>query len=264
MITTVQAAGLLLKARTEHKRIAELPEDCRPKDLSTAYQCQDELTGLLLKHYGGKIIGYKTACTNESAQKLLNLDGPFYGPLLSSFVHKSPAKLKTDNFFMRIVEPEFAFIMASDLAPRDKDYTREEVSEAIAAIMPSIEIVDSQYNDWKDKSIGALSLIADNACNAAWVYGEPKRNWTEFDLGNHEVDLYVNGEVIRKGHGGAVMGHPLNPLIWLANTLTRYGKTLKAGDMITTGITCEIYLAKLGDEIIADFGPIGSVGLKFI
>jgi 2-keto-4-pentenoate hydratase len=263
MIATMEVAKTLLKARTEHKRIECLPSSCYPKDHDAAYQCQNELMDLTLNHYGGKLIGYKTACTNESAQKLLYLDEPFYGPLLSPFVHKSPAKLKTDDFFMRVIEPEFAFQMAADLPPRNKEYTRDEVSKAVAAVMPAIEIVDSRYNDWKDKKIGALSLIADNACNGAWVHGQPKHNWIDFDLAKHEVNLFVNGTPIRKGRGDAVMGHPLNPLTWLTNMLSQHGKGLKAGDMITTGITTEVYLANRGDQIVADFGSIGSVELSF-
>lgn len=207
MITTIEAATLLLKARTEHKRISELPEACCPKDEAAAYQSQTELVNQMLKHYGAKRLGYKTACTNASAQKLLNLDGPFYGALLSTFVKNSPATLKTEDFFMRVVEAEFAFQMDRDLPSRDKEYTKNEVTEAVGSLLPAIEIVDSRYTDWT--KVGALSLIVDNACNAAWVYGQPQNNWTEFDLAKHEVNLYVNGSVVRKGSGENVMGNPL-------------------------------------------------------
>lgn len=261
MITTAEAASTLLKARTEHKRIECLPESCRPQDLDTAYRCQNELTDLMLKHYGGQIVGYKTACTNTSAQKHMNLDGPFYGPLLSAFVYTSPTKLKTDDFIMRVIEAEFAFQMAADLPPRNKEYTKQEVSKAVASVLPSIEIVDSRYNEWT--TVGAFSLIADNACNAAWVHGQPRHNWTDFDLADHEVNLIVNDTPLLKGRGDKVMGHPLNPLTWLANMLSQHGKGLKAGDFVTTGITTEIYLGKLGDQIVADFGSIGSVEFSF-
>jgi len=261
MITTIEAADILLKARMERKRINNLPPACCPQEQASAYQCQNELTNKLIGNYGGQIIGYKTACTNESAQKLLNLDGPFWGSLLSAFAQTSPGQLKTDNFFMRVIEPEFAFQMAIDLPPKKTEYTKDEVSKAVGAILPAVEIVDSRYDNWT--TVGALSLIADSACNAAWIYGKPNKNWTDFDLANHEVNLYVNGSLIRKGSGAAVMGHPLNPLVWLANTLSRNGKGLKAGDFITTGITTEVYLAQRGDQIVADFGAIGSVELSF-
>jgi 2-keto-4-pentenoate hydratase len=261
MITTIEAADILLKARMGLNRIKNLPPACCPQDQASAYQCQNELTHKLIENYGGQTIGYKTACTNESAQKLVNLDGPFYGPLLSAFVQMSPAELKTDDYFMRVVEPEFGFQMATDLPSKKTEYTKDEVSEAVGAILPAVEIVDSRYDDWT--TVGALSLIADNACNAAWVYGKPNKNWTDFDLANHEVSLYVNGSLMRKGRGDAVMGHPLNPLVWLVNMLSRNGKGLKAGDFVTTGITTEVYLAKNGDQIVADFGSIGSVELSF-
>ncbi len=261
MITTIEAASLLLQARAEHKRISVLPEACRPKEQTDAYQCQKVLVDQLIKTYGGQTVGYKIGCTNKTAQQLVNVDGPFYGQLLSPWVHRSPATVKAGDFFMRVIEPEFAFQMAYDLPSRDKEYTKEEVSRAVDSLLPAIEIVDSRFDDWT--TVGGLSLIADNGCNAGWVYGQPRKNWLDFDLSKHEVELYVNGSAIRKGRGDNVMDHPLNVLIWLANTLSQHGKGLKAGNFISTGITCEVYLAQQGDQILADFGPIGSVELSF-
>lgn len=53
-------------------------------------------------------------------------------------------------------------------------------------------------------------------------------------------------------------------LTWLANILSRHGQGLKAGDFITTGITTEVYMGQAGDQIVADFGPLGSAELSFI
>jgi len=261
MNKTEEAADILLKAYTAHKRIVGLPDACRPSDQNEAYQCQNQLTDQMLIHYGGKKIGYKLACTNKSAQNRVNMNEPFYGLLLSAFVQTSPAKLNSNNFFMRAIEPEFSFQMAADLPARDSKYTKEEINNAIEAVLPSIEIVDSHYQEWT--SIGGISLIADNACNAAWIHGKAYKNWTALDLAKHEVDLYVNGAPVRKGRGYAVMGHPLNALVWLANMLSQQGKGLKAGDFVSTGITCEIYFAECSDQITADFGSIGTVELSF-
>ena len=39
---------------------------------------------------------------------------------------------------------------------------------------------------------------------------------------------------------------------------------LKSGDIITTGTACDIYNAEAGDEIVADYGSLGSVALSFV
>ncbi len=262
MISTDKAADLLLQARVKHKPIPNLPESCRPKDILTAYECQNVLTNKMLKMFGGERIGYKVACTNKTAQTLVNMDSPFYGPLLSPFVFESSAKLHLNDFLMRVVEPEFGFVMAAALPARSTLYEKEEVFKAIEAVVPAIEVVDSRYEDWTE--VGGPSLIADNACNAAWIYGQPVKDWCKFDLPNHAVDLYVNGVPTRKGSGCMVLDNPLNVVTWLANTLSEHGKGLQAGDLISTGIVCDVYMGRPGDKITADFGPIGSVEFSFI
>jgi 2-keto-4-pentenoate hydratase len=255
------SSELLYDARTKHVRLAELPEAVRPKTPQEAYRCQDLLVQKLIDHYGGVGIGYKIACTNVTAQRQLNVAGPFHGRMMSAFCFESPAGIVADQFFMRVVEAEFAFRMARDLPPAAADRSNEEVAAAVEGVLPGIEIVDSRFDDWT--SIGALSLIADNACHAAWVKGALVKDWRGIDLAAHMVRLIVNGDLHREGSGRAVLGHPLNALTWLANQLSGQGQGLKAGQYVTTGVTMEVYMALRGDRIEADFGPLGVVSLAF-
>jgi 2-keto-4-pentenoate hydratase len=255
-------ARLLAEARFQHRRLTELPAGARPKTADEAYACQNALVSLLIEHYGGEMIGYKIACTNKSAQELLHMDGPFHGKLLSSFCFNSPARVKADGFFMRVMEAEFAFRMARDLPAGSRPLSREEVADAIEGVLPGIEIVDSRFEEWT--TVGAESLIADNACHAAWVIGALVTDWRKLDLAAQEVTLSVNGEVIQEGNGAAVLGHPLNAMHWLVASLRERGTALKAGQYVTTGVTTEIYFGQPGDRIRADFGPVGAVELKLI
>ncbi len=261
MNSSMQAASLLADARQNRRRLEALPIACRPSDLPSAYECQNALVKRLSAVYGGHRIGYKIACTNKSAQELLALDRPFYGKLMSSFSHTSPARLNVQEFFMCIIEPEFAFAIGKDLPPRSEAYQFDEIALAIDSVFPAIEIVDSRYEDWT--KVGALSLIADNACNGSWVKGQCCESWDRIDLSRHPVNLYVNGDCMRNGRGDAVMGHPITALTWLANELSQMREGLHAGDLVSTGITCDVYYAQPGDHIIAEFGEIGQVEILF-
>jgi 2-keto-4-pentenoate hydratase len=252
---------LLFEARTGHVRLAGLPEAVRPRTSEEAYRCQDILVDQLLERYGGVGIGYKIACTNVTAQRQLNVAGPFHGRMTSAFCFESPARMEASRFFMRVVEAEFAFRMARDLPPVSGDRSNAEVAEAVEGVLPGIEIVDSRFEDWT--TIGALSLIADNACHAAWVKGALTKEWRGIDLAAQPVRLMVNGNLHREGSGRAVLGHPLNALTWLANQLSLQGRGLKAGEYVTTGVTMEVYMGQRGDRITADFGPLGGVDLEF-
>jgi 2-keto-4-pentenoate hydratase len=259
-VTDIQAgAKYLADARSNRRRLAELPAEARPQDISEAYECQNALVSRLLDVHGGKIIGYKIACTNKIAQELLHT-GPFHGKLFSASSFESPAKINPDHFFMRVMEAEFAFQMARDLPPRSEPFSRDEVAEAIGAVVPGIEIVDSRFDEWT--KVGAESLIADNACHGAWVKGREIRDWRKLDLAG-PVQLFVNGKLNQSGSGAAVLGHPLNALHWLAEDLRARGDGLKAGEFITTGVTTDIYLAQRGDHVRAEFGQTGTVELTF-
>src|SRR5258708_995795 len=248
---------LLARARINHQRLPELPAAIRPKTPGEAYVVQDELVDRLLAHYGGSVIGYKIACTNVTAQRQLGVDAPFAGRLLSAFFHENPSRVESGQFFMRVVEAEFAFEMARDLPPSAAPRSRQEIADSVKGVIPGIEIVDSRFDDWT--TIGAPSLIADNACNAAWVKGRLLTDWQSIDLAAQAVRVTVNGKLLREGAGSNVLGHPLHALEWLVHNLSGRGLGLKAGQYVTTGVTTEVYMAERGDQITADFGPVGSV-----
>jgi 2-keto-4-pentenoate hydratase len=128
-------------------------------------------------------------------------------------------------------------------------------------MIPAIEIVDSRYDSWT--TVGAVSLIADNACNAAWVKGPLLADWREIDLAAQAVRVTVNGRVEREGAGSNVLGHPLHAMEWLVNSLASRGVGLEAGQYITTGVTTVVYMGERGDRITADFGPVGEASVSF-
>ena len=146
---------VLFNSYSQRLRLAELPPDVRPGTPQDAYRCQALFVELL-----GRTIGYKIACTNAIAQRFLSMPEPFYGRLLAASTFDSPARLAAGDFFMRIIESEFAFQFARDLPPAARPLDREQIAGALAGVLPGIEIVDSRFNSWT--TVGAPSLIADN------------------------------------------------------------------------------------------------------
>jgi 2-keto-4-pentenoate hydratase len=258
----LKAVEFIADLRFTRQQARQIPETFRPEDPATGYAVQEGVVDRVLRKKGGHAVGYKVACTNKLAQELLGTDTPFYGRLLSPFVYQSPARVNAQDFSMRLIEAEFSFQLAGDLPREGVPYDRESVAGAVAAVLPSIELVDTRFTVWTEVPIP--SLIADNGCNSGWVRGSAIEAWHHIDLANHEVRLIVNGEEKLSGSGAAVLGHPLNSLAWLANTLCEQGKTLKAGDLVSTGVCTDVYLAEAGDRIVADFGTLGTAEVSFI
>jgi 2-keto-4-pentenoate hydratase len=59
--------------------------------------------------------------------------------------------------------------------------------------------------------------------------------------------MRINGEQVGQGRGADVMGHPLEPLAWLANLLVERGKALHAGMTVITGSIITPQPVKAGD-----------------
>ncbi|HVK13449.1 MAG TPA: hypothetical protein VM597_32150 [Gemmataceae bacterium] len=254
------AADYLFDLRRTRRPVAALPADVVPRSLAEGHEMQARLVQKLRDQFASRPVGYKIACTSELAQRALGVDGPFFGILLSHSTFSTGATLRGSDFTVRCAEAEFGFEMADDV-PAGPAYTAETIREFIRAAIPSIEIVDHRYHDWR--TVGAPSLVADNAIHGAWVAGEPYADWRGLDFATHPVALTVNRGRTLPGSGAAVLGNPLTVVAWLATELPRYGLRMRRGDRVTTGVTTDIYLAVPGDHLAADFGPIGRVEMTF-
>jgi 2-keto-4-pentenoate hydratase len=271
------AADVLFDMRQAQRVAAALPAEAVPQSLADGYRIQERLVAKMLAKLGGAHAGYKAAATNETAQRQMDVTGPFFGTLLAATSHRSPVTLPASAFRLRIVEAEFGFEIGEDVPPSEVPYTAESVAPFVAFAIPAIEVVDHRYEDWR--LVGAPSLAADNAIHGAWVWGEPVRDWRHLDLSRHPVNVIVewgeppagsplvpppaNGEPWRVGSGANVLGNPLNVVAWLANELPKHGRVLRGGERVSTGTTAEVYFADPGDRVTADFGAIGKAEVRF-
>jgi 2-keto-4-pentenoate hydratase len=229
----------------------------RPRDRAEGYAIQAALEN----SSAASLFGWKIAATSEAGQKHINVEGPMAGRILSETVIADGGTASMAGNEMRVGEPEFAFRMAADLAPRSQPYTVQQVLDAVDTLHPAIEIPDSRFSDFV--SAGAAQIIADNACAHLFVLGAPTAsNWRALDL-VEEKPIIMLREQRYTGHGKNVLGDPRLALAWLANELRQLGVTLRAGEIVTTG-TCHPPLPiQSGDRFEADFGVLGRVSVGF-
>lgn len=234
-----------------------LPEPVRPRTRAEGYAVQAELAG----RSAHPLFGWKIAATSVAGQRHLDVDGPLAGRLFRERAFDSGATVPFGANSMRVAEAEFAFRMAADLPPRADAYTAGEVLAAVATLHPAIEIPDSRYEDFT--RVGAVQLIADNACAHYFVLGPAtSADWRRVDLVEHPVVATVVDRETRTGKGGNVLGDPRLALTWLVNELSGLGLTLHAGEVVTTG-TCIVPLPIApGDRLRADFGALGAVDAR--
>ena len=257
-----KAAETLYNSRINLKRIKELPKDCIPASIKEAYDIQDELVKKYISaDKNTLLIGKKIGCTNKDAQIQLNIKESFFGNMFSNNISKSNCIINSEEYFSPFVEPEFSFVMKNELDISKAPYDSEIVYESISAVLPSIELVDSRFEDWT--IIGVNNLIADNAVHAHWIYGDEIKNLNLFNFNNHSVNLFINEKLINKGNSSNVMGNPINSLTWLINNLALTGKSLPKNLYISTGTCTPAIPIEKGDKVMADFGKLGSVSFIY-
>ena len=248
----------LLDARATQRPIAA-PELSQG---GISYRTQNAYVVERMARGGGKVIGFKIGATSEKARAYLGVKDSFIGRMFEDRVFESPAVIGPEHCTFRLIEPEFAFKLGKDFPMRGDLYSEEEVAEGVACLYPAIEIVTSAYGkDWT--SAGAPALIADNGVHSAFVRGEAVTDWRRFDLPNHRVELFINGERRGEGVGANALGGPITALTWIVNFMLQENRGMAAGEIVTTGVVTPFEYVEAGDEVVADFGEIGRVSVRF-
>ncbi len=252
-----ELARLLASLRRDGRQQSGLDAGLVPPDKATAYR----VAGLVAEELDWTVGGWKIAAMKEEMQKALRTDSPIYGRVF--FIEPTPFTVKHAELASPIPEVEYQAKLGADLPPRDKPYTVEEVTDAVASLHPGLELAECRFIH--DAAFPPLpAILADGAGSGTIVYGPAITDWKTRDIPGQEATLSSNGCLRRKGTAAVALDHPMMPLTWLANELSRAGIGMKAGQMVSTGTLTGMLAPKPGEDYLADFGPFGSVKLSFV
>jgi 2-keto-4-pentenoate hydratase len=260
MNATLEAAGIIAAARRNRMPLDSVPGTAAPRTEAEGYLIQDALHGLLAADFGARV-GYKIGCTSAVMQHYLGIPHPCSGGVFASGIHASGVALPAKNFVRVGVECEIAVRLAHDLPATAVPFTADTVSQAIAAYLPAIEIVDDRYRDWQ--TIGAPTLVADDFFAAGCVLGKAIARSKAPDLLDVVGRAIINGNEVARGTGADVLGHPHHALAWLANHLAAGGKGLRAGEIVLTGSLVKTIWLNAGDRVLMDLSGLGQVQVAF-
>jgi 2-keto-4-pentenoate hydratase len=256
-IKTEDAAAMLMRDHEQKKRIVPFARDYGAADIAGAYAIQAAYNRLQEKKFG-RHVGYKIGLTSKRMQAMCGVDHPNSGMVFEKRVHASGLTLPIFSLVHLGIEFECCARLGQSLGPREREYTLTEVSDAVDAVAPAFEVIDDRNSDYP---LDLLSLIADNSWNEGNVIGQFTGNWP--DLANARSILECNGKVIDEGRGSDVLGHPFEPLRWLANNLSRQGETLNAGSIVLTGSWVTTRFPKAGERYKYTIEGVGSVEVGF-
>jgi 2-keto-4-pentenoate hydratase len=207
---------------------------------------------------GERVIGRKVGLTSKPMQELLGVDEPDFGVLTDVMLVEDGDLIALSRLVQPRVEAELAFVMSRDLA--GPGISAAVALDALAGVLPAVEVVDSRVADWKIKLV---DTVADNASSGLFVIGGRMRQVADLDLRLLGVAVSRNGELLDTGAGAAILGNPARCVAWLANKLGSLGEGLRAGDIVLPGAVHKMVPVQPGDVFRADYAHLGAVTVRF-
>jgi 2-oxo-hept-3-ene-1,7-dioate hydratase len=232
--------------------------------IADSYAIQREWMRLELEA-GRRVVGHKIGLTSRAMQLASQITEPDYGTLLDSMVLRDGAEVEAARFIVPRFEVEFAFILGRRL--QGPGVSLFDVLRATDYVVPALELIDARIEQF-DRETKAprkvLDTIADNAANAGIVLGGRPMKPDAVDWRWAGALLYKNGVIEESGLGAAVLNHPGNGVAWLANKLALHDEALEAGEIVLGGSFTRPVPCAAGDTFHADYGPLGSISVRFV
>ncbi len=250
-------ADRLLDEHRDRVRFTPLRHRETPLSMQQAYAIQEQFVAGLTRQRGCGVAGYKIGLTSSVMQQMCGIDRPIYGSILADSMYPSGQRLDPAAYGRLCVEFEILVKLARPLPPA-ADLTRDLVAECVEGIAPAIEIVDDRDADYA--TLDAASLTADNAWSGGAVIG-PLQPLPD-DLASRVGTVRCDGDLIAEGRAGAVLGHPLEVIIWMARELATNGKSLPVGAVVMTGSIAKTQFVAPGQTWIYAVEGLGQVELR--
>lgn len=242
-----RAARLLIEARRDRHTIDGLPAEALPQTADEALGVQWRVVAQIGGHGGWKV-GAGAADATPSASMLP-----------AQKIYASPTQLSPAEFNFIGIEAEIAFRFARTLDRTGTPYSEREVLEAVASLHPAIEIADSRYSRWRERS--ALEQLADCGNNGALIVGPAASAVPSIDQTRVEATVWVDDTLRVTKTGGNTAGSVQRLLTWLANRCVALGTPIRAGDVVTTGSCTGLEIIP-GGRVRAALAGVGEVSVS--
>jgi 2-keto-4-pentenoate hydratase len=214
-------AARLEEARRTGRKIPRLTDDARPRDEREAAAVRAEVMRLRKSRHAGWKVAVSPAGEVTAS------------PILSDGLRTSPAHVSSLQTESLGIETELAFRMKRAFPVTGEAISAQSTLDAIDAVMPALELLDSRYEAGFDSP--RLDLLADHLGNVGVILGSELRDWRKRDLGAVAISLALAGPSSETISGAHPLCDPIAPLVALARHHARNGESIAPGDVVITG-----------------------------
>ncbi len=262
--TTAELARELYQARKARTPLRHFSKRFPGMTIADGYAIQREWVKFELAD-GRLIKGHKIGLTSRAMQQASQITEPDFAPLMDDMFFEAGGDIPFDRFIAPRVEVELAFVLGRPL--RGPGITLFDVLAATEYVCPALEIIDARIEQF-DRETRAprkvFDTISDFAANAGIVLGGRPVKPDAVDLRWVGAMLFKNGVIEETGLAAGVLNHPATGVAWLANKIAPYDEQLNAGDVVLAGSFTRPTTAVAGDNLHADYGPLGTVSFRFV
>ncbi len=220
-----------------------LPEGATLED---GFCAQDMVLERLIPRLG-PVVGWKAGLTSDKAQAAFGVTEPVLGTLLRDMILKDGAVVHPADAVRPLFEADL-IVEVGDSAIMEAE-TPEEVLDHIAGVRPFLEL-PALYVAKEVKLDGPAITAIDVG---AWkgVMGDlievPKCAEGVAMLADMTAKLTdAQGAELSAVPGKAVLGNPLNAVLWVRDMLAERGESMKPGDLISVGSIGPLHPMKQG------------------
>jgi len=197
---------------------------------------------------GKKPLGWKLAFGGPRAMERLKINAPLVGFLMADAVVPSGSTISLAGWTKPAAEPEVAVYMGKDLG-RNAD--RPTVMEAIAGLGAAIEVADVDH-----PSEDVEGTLARDLYQRHLILGECDAACTGGKLSGLRAQVVRNGAAMADttdlealtGELIAIVGH-------VANLLSFFGESLRAGELIIAGSITPPIWVEVGEKLCFRLEP---------
>lgn len=256
---TETIAKHLIKVRKEVGVTRALALHYPNLDTDTAYKIQMTMLSMLEKQ-GERVAGWKMG-----GSQVTDPSKPFqpvFGFMLASYECPSGGTVSASKFVggSPLMEAEVGFQLKQDLP--GPTVSREELLAAIDSVGGFSELISIRVKDAKGGTKATLAQsIADGLANGGFIQPMHKYALDKIDLSKVKAQVDINGQV--KATGDSQGFKFIDALLYLANSLPKYGRHLRAGDIVITGSMLTPPPAKAGDHVEIKFSTFDPLSITF-
>ncbi len=231
-------------------------------DRDQAYQIQMALRAKK-ESSGERLAGWKMGGTKivKPGDKL----DPIFGFMLASDEFDSESTVDVTRFAgdTPIIEAEIGVWVGQDLP--GPNVSGEQLAGAIAGVGGASEIISARLRDGQGGLQTPVNIsIADGLSHGGFILPEQRIPLAQANFVTEQGRVVINGKLIARGDAKIMMnGAPLDAVLALANLLPKYGRHLRAGQVVIIGSLLDSPPVTAGDRVEIGFTSFESLYINF-